>query len=63
MFFVMILLGTIWTTGQVALGMRTVSLGMDQANAMETFAILSFDVLVEIACAYLPFYFIVQYIR
>ena len=63
MFFVMILLGTIWTTGQVALGMRTVSLGMVQANAMETFAILSFDVLVEIACAYLPFYFIVQYIR
>ena len=63
MFFVMILLGAIWTSGQVALGMRTVSRGMDPSTSMETFAILSFDVLVEIACAYLPFYFIVQYIK
>ena len=62
MFFVMILLGTIWTSGQVGLGMRSVSHGMEPATTMETFAILMFDVLVEIACAYLPFYFIVQYI-
>lgn len=60
MLFVMSLLGAVWTAGQVALGMRGVMHGDKPGTALETFAVLSFDVLIEIACAYLPFYFMVK---
>lgn len=56
----MSILGSVWTFGQVIMGLRCVETDKGLASNEERFAILSFDVFIEISCAYLPFYFIVH---
>lgn len=59
MFAVMVAVSAIWTIGQVAVGGRWVetaaSGGYERASALVTGLVLAFDVVVEIAVAYLPF--------
>jgi len=59
MLLCMSLLGAVWTAGQVASGLRGVETDSGPASPKEVLAVLGFDVLVELACAYLPFYFLV----
>jgi hypothetical protein len=58
----MSILGSVWTIGQVLMGLRCVETDNGISSKIETFTVLSFDVFIEIACAYLPFYFIVRLI-
>lgn len=59
MFGVMVVLSAIWTVGQVAVGGRWVETatptGFVDASPLVSFLVLGFDVLVEIAIAYVPF--------
>ena len=60
MLFCMTILGAVWTLGQVIAGLRSVETDAGPGTGMETFAVLAFDVIIELACAYLPFYFLVS---
>ncbi len=60
MLMVMSILGGVWTAGQVASGLRGVETESGPASPGEVLAVLGFDVLIELACAYLPFYFLVK---
>ena len=60
MLFCMSILGGVWTAGQVASGLRGVETESGAATTGEMLAVLGFDVLIEMACAYLPFYFLVK---
>jgi hypothetical protein len=61
MLFIMVLLGYVWTLAQVLMETRlVVTNDNNPVTKLESLAVLSFDVIVEIGLAYMPFYFILK---